>query len=170
MFRAMESPSTVGSRAAVVACRWQWSRLDGLAPSDLYAAMAARQLVFAVEQHCAFQDADGLDLSAWHLLGWVDGDDGPSLAAYLRVIDPAAKYTEPSIGRVLTVPPWRGIGLGRVVMIEGIARAEAVWPGRPVRIAAQQHLERFYASLDFRTVSAPYIEDGIPHIEMLRSG
>jgi ElaA protein len=170
MFRAMESPSTEASRAAGVACRWQWSRLAGLAPFDLYAVLAARQLVFAVEQQCAFQDADGLDFSAWHLLGWVDGDAGPSLAAYLRVIDPGVKYAEPSIGRVLTVSPWRGIGLGRVVMTEGIARAGAVWPGRPVRIAAQQRLERFYASLDFRTVSAPYIEDGIPHVEMVRSG
>ena len=166
----MESPSTEPSRAAAVVCRWQWSRLAGLAPFDLYAALAARQLVFAVEQHCAFQDADGLDLSAWHLLGWVDGEAGPTLAAYLRVIDPGVKYAEPAIGRVLTVPPWRGVGLGRVVMNEGIARTAAAWPGRPVRIAAQQRLERFYASLDFRTVSAPFMEDDIPHVEMLRSG
>ena len=170
MFRAMESPSTEASRTAGATCRWQWSRIGELASFELYAALAARQLVFAVEQHCAFQDADGLDLSAWHLLGWVDGDAGASLAAYLRVIDPGMKYAEPSIGRVLTVPPHRGVGLGRIVMVEGIARTAAVWPGRPVRIAAQQRLERFYTSLDFRTVSAPYIEDGIPHVEMLRSG
>ena len=170
MFRAMKSPSSEQSRAAVAPYRWQWSRLDGLAPAELYAAMAARQQVFAVEQHCAFQDADGLDLSAWHLLGWVEGDDGPSLAAYLRIIDPGMKYAEPSIGRVLTVSPWRGLGLGRVVMNEGIARCGVLWPGRPVRIAAQQRLERFYAELSFRTVSATFLEDGIPHVEMLRPG
>ena len=167
MFRAMESSSTEAPRA-VATCRWQWSRIADLSSFEIYAALAARQQVFAVEQQCAFQDADGLDLSAWHLLGWVD-EAGPSLAAYLRVIDPGAKYAEPSIGRVLTVPPWRGVGLGRVVMAEGLARTAATWPGRPVRIAAQQRLEQFYVELGFRTVSEPFLEDGIPHVEMLRA-
>ncbi len=103
-------------------------------------------------------------------ISWGGCDDAsPSLAAYLRVIDPGAKYAEPSIGRVLTVPPWRGVGLGRIVMAEGIARTAAAWPGRPVRIAAQQRLEHFYAELGFRTVSEPFLEDGIPHLEMLRA-
>ena len=168
MFRAMESSPAKAPRAVVATCRWQWSRIADLSPFEVYAALAARQQVFAVEQQCAFQDADGLDLSAWHLLGWVD-DASPSLAAYLRVIDPGAKYAEPSIGRVLTVPPWRGVGLGRIVMAEGIARTGAAWPGRPVRIAAQQRLEQFYAELGFRTVSEPFLEDGIPHLEMLRA-
>ena len=68
---------------------------------------------------------------------------------------------------MLTVPPHRGTGLGRVVMREGIARTRAAWPGQPIRIAAQQRLEAFYASLGFRTVSAPYDEDGIAHVDML---
>jgi len=70
---------------------------------------------------------------------------------------------------VLTVPPHRGVGLGRIVMIEGLARAGIVWPNRPIRIAAQARLERFYADLGFRIASAEFIEDGIPHVEMLRS-
>lgn len=154
--------------ASPIAPRWQWSRLPGLAAIELYAVLAARQQVFAVEQHCAFQDADGYDPSAWHLLGWTIGDAAPTLATYLRVLDPGTKYAEPSIGRVLTVPPHRGTGLGRALMQEGIARCCAAWPGRPIRIAAQQRLEEFYASLAFRTASAPYIEDGIPHVDMLR--
>jgi ElaA protein len=141
--------------------------LPGLAAVELYAALAARQQVFAVEQKCAFQDADGHDLHAWHLLAWVEGHAPPALAAYLRVLDRGCKYAEPSIGRVLTVPPHRGIGLGRTLMVEGMARVGRVWPGRPVRIAAQQRLEPFYASLGFRTVSAPYDEDGILHVDML---
>jgi ElaA protein len=123
--------------------------------------------VFAVEQKCAFQDADGHDLHAWHLLAWSEGRSTSALAAYLRVLDPGRKYPEPSIGRVLTVPPHRGVGLGRAVMVEGLARAVRVWPGRPIRIAAQQRLEAFYASLGFHTVSAPYDEDGILHVDML---
>ena len=146
--------------------RWQWARLPGLTSAELYAALAARQQVFAVEQRCAFQDADGHDAFAWHLLGWT-GTPEPALACYLRVLDAGRKFAEPSIGRVLTLPPHRGVGLGRVLMIEGLARVKATWPGWPIRIAAQQRLERFYASLAFRTVSAPYIEDDIPHVDML---
>ena len=138
-----------------------------LASGELYAVLAARQQVFAVEQHCAFQDADGHDPHAWHLLGWSGDGDAPTLAAYLRVVDPGRRFAEPSIGRVLTIPPYRRTGLGRILMVEGIARTGLAWPGRANRIAAQQRLEAFYASLGFRTVSAPYDEDGIAHVDML---
>ncbi len=93
-----------------------------------------------------------------------------SSPSYLRVIDPGRKFAEPSIGRVLTTPAFRGTGLGRAVMIEGLARAARAHPGHAVRIAAQQRLEAFYASLGFRTVSPPFEEDGIPHVEMLWVG
>jgi ElaA protein len=149
---------------------WQWSRLTGLSASQLYAVLAARQQVFTVEQHCAFQDADGYDLTAWHLVGWRADDAPPALAAYLRILDPGSKYAEPSIGRVLTLAPNRGSGLGRVLMEEGVARCRAAWPGHAIRIAAQQRLEAFYVSLAFRTVSPPYIEDGIPHVDMMLAG
>ncbi|NDP43122.1 MAG: GNAT family N-acetyltransferase [Aromatoleum sp.] len=152
------------------ALRWQCSRLPQLAPADLYAVMALRQQVFVVEQSCAFVDADGFDVGAWHLLGWAEGPDGRQLAAYLRVVDPGGKYPEPSIGRVVTAPAHRRTGLGRALMAEGIARTAAAWPGRAIRISAQQHLEEFYASLGFHTVSAPYDEDGIAHVEMLHNG
>ena len=168
MFGAMESSSPSIPPVTRIALRWQWSRLPDLAPADLYAVLAARQQVFTVEQHCAFQDADGYDFVAWHLLGWTTADAAPALVAYLRVLDPGSKYAEPSIGRVLTVPPHRRSGLGRAVMDEGLARCKAAWPGRPIRVAAQQRLEAFYASLDFRAVAPPYIEDGIPHVDMVR--
>jgi ElaA protein len=147
--------------------RWQWSKLPGLAATELYAVLAARQQVFAVEQRCAFQDADGHDLHAWHLLAWTQAGSTPALAGYLRVLDPGRKYSEPSIGRVLTVPPHRGIGLGRTLMLEGIMRTREIWPGRPIRVAAQQRLETFYASLGFRPVAVPYEEDGILHLDMI---
>ena len=154
-----------------VPMHWQWSRLPDLGVADLYAVLAARQAVFTVEQHCAFQDADGLDARAWHLLGWGGapaGGDGPrALAGYLRLIDPGRKFIEPSIGRALTTPAYRGTGRGRVLMREGIARAARQFPGHVVRIAAQHRLEAFYASVGFRTVTAPFEEDGIPHVEML---
>ena len=172
MFGAMASapnpaPPVSAPYAPPVTLRWQWSRLPELTAGELYAALAARQQVFTVEQHCAFQDADGHDAYAWHLLAWTHELTTPVLAAYLRVLDPGRKYVEPSIGRVLTVPPHRRIGLGRGLMRKGLARTARVWPGRPVRIAAQQRLEAFYVDFGFRTVSAPYEEDGILHVDML---
>jgi ElaA protein len=147
--------------------RWQWSRFADLGVDALYAVLAARQQVFALEQQCAFLDADGFDRHAWHLIAWDDGNSDPALAAYLRVLDPGHNFAEPSIGRVLTLGPHRGTGMGRVLMREGIARTRHAWPGRAIRIAAQQRLEAFYESFDFRAVSAPYDEDGILHVDML---
>ena len=163
----MDPASYSTSTAPSFALRWQWSRLEDLAARELYAVLAARQQVFTVEQHCAFQDADGYDLAAWHLLGWTAAIAAPALAAYLRILDPGSKYSEPSIGRVLTMPPNRGTGVGRALMEEGVARCRAAWPGQPIRIAAQQRLEAVYASLAFRTVSPPYIEDSIAHVDMM---
>ena len=167
MFGAMDSVPRVVSPALAAKVRWHWSRIEALAPTDLYAVLAARQQVFAVEQHCAFQDADGHDLHAWHLLAWDERSESPTLVGYLRVLDPGRKFAEPSIGRVLTVPPYRRIGFGRTLMAEGLARTRLAWPGRPIRIAAQQRLERFYAELGFRAASDPYQEDGIAHLDML---
>ena len=144
---------------------WQWSHFESLSPGDVYALLAARNEVFVMEQNCPFQDADGFDQDAWHLLGW----DEPKrvLAAYCRVIAPGIKYAEPSIGRVLTTKNFRCTGLGRVLMAEALVRTVALHPGQPIRIGAQQRLEKFYVDFRFHTVSDSYIEDGIPHIEML---
>jgi len=146
---------------------WTWKRFAELEPHELYALLGARAEVFVVEQACAFQDLDGMDEFAWHLLGWSEGASGRRFAAYLRLIDPGRKYAEPSIGRVLTTAEFRRTGLGRAAMGEGLARAGVLYPGQALRIGAQQRLERFYRELGFRTVSAPYQEDGIAHVEML---
>jgi ElaA protein len=156
--------------------RWQWTRFDDLEPRHLYALLRARGEVFIIEQRCAFLDTDGVDLNAWHLIGWTaperafGGADGEPavLVAYLRLIEPGRIYVEPSIGRVLTVAPFRRVGLGRPLMKEGLRKAAELHPGHAVRIGAQSRLERFYQSLGFATVSETYIEDGIEHIQMLR--
>ena len=144
---------------------WHWCRFEDLGVHDLYDALALRLRVFVLEQG-PYQDADGIDPHAWHLLG---RESGGALIAYLRVVDPGRKYEEPSIGRVVIAPEARGRALGRALMQEGIARCRAAWPGRGIRISAQARLERFYRSLGFELVGAEYLEDGIPHIEMLRS-
>jgi len=147
---------------------WQFSRFADLTPFDLYEVLAQRQNVFILEQTCLYPDIDGHDPEAHHLLGWRSVDGKRSLAAYLRVLAPGAKYDEMSIGRVITTPAARGTGAGRALLDEGIRQAEALYPGHRIRIGAQQYLERFYGSFGFQTVSEPYDEVYIMHIDMLR--
>ena len=147
---------------------WQFSSFKDLGPADLYEVLAQRQDVFILEQTCLYPDIDGLDPQAHHLLGWRSVDGQRRLAAYLRVLAPGVKYDEMSIGRVITTKAARGSGAGRLLLAEGIARAEALYPGHRIRIGAQQYLEAFYGSFGFNTVSEPYDEDGIMHVEMLR--
>ncbi len=156
---------TTGARPSLF---WQWSRFGELRPNDLYAAVRLRESVFVVEQTCAYQDADGRDPQAWHLLGWSDEEDGRRLVAYARIFEPGVRYTEGSIGRVVTAPEVRGTGVGKVLMAEALRRLDGLAPGQTVKIAAQRRLEKFYLELGFRTVSEPYEEDGIIHVDMLR--
>ncbi len=144
---------------------WTWQRFEGLGVDNLYDALQLRSRVFVLEQG-QYLDADGIDRQSWHLLG---RDASGALVSYLRVVDPGAKYDEPSIGRVVTSPETRGGGSGRALMTEGVAGCERLWPGRSIRISAQAHLERFYGSLGFVRVGPNYGEDNIPHVQMLRS-
>jgi ElaA protein len=143
---------------------WIWSRFEGLGVDALYDALQLRARVFILEQG-PYLDPDGADRQAWHLLG---RNAAGAARAYLRVVDAGVKFDEVSIGRVVVAAESRGTGLGRVLMSEGLRRSAQVWPGQPVRIGAQAHLQHFYASLGFVTVSAEYLEDGIAHVQMLR--
>lgn len=153
------------SRAIGPALAWQWCTLDDLEAAQIYALFAARQAVFVVEQQCAYQDLDGYDIDAEHLIAWSDNE----LAACLRLLAPGVKFAEPSLGRIITTGNFRGTGLGRELIRKGISRAEQRYPHQPIRIGAQAHLERFYGTLGFTRASDLYLEDGIPHIEMLRA-
>ena len=143
---------------------WHWCRFHALGVDDLYDALALRSTVFSVEQACAYLDPDGVDRRSNHLLG---RDAAGVLQTYLRVVDPGVKYAEPSIGRVVTSPAARGTGLGRLLFAEGVLRCTAAWPGQGIRISAQAHLDKFYGSFGFEPVGEVYMEDNIPHLEML---
>jgi len=147
---------------------WQWSRFSELTPGELYEVVRLREEVFVVEQQCPYIDADGRDPHAWHLLGWSDGPKGRKLVAYARIFEPGVRYTEGSIGRVVSAPEARGTGVGKTLMAEALRRLEVLAPGQPIKIAAQRRLEKFYSELGFKTASAPYEEDGIIHVDMLR--
>jgi ElaA protein len=147
---------------------WQWSRFSELTAADLYSVVRLREAVFIVEQNCPYPDSDGRDPNAWHLLGWSQRSTGRVLVAYARIFEPGVRYDEASIGRVVTAPEVRGTGKGRALMAEALRRTDSLMPGQPIRIAAQRRLEDFYLGLGFKTVSDPYEEDGIIHVDMLR--
>lgn len=141
-----------------------WSELGNLSPLVVHGMLQARESVFVVEQQCPYQESDALDPTAWHGLGRMSGE----LAAYARVVPPGLKFRGPSIGRVMTLLPFRGIGAGRALMAEAIRFTGAHYPGEPIEIGAQVYLRAFYESFGFRQVGSQYDEDGIPHIDMIR--
>lgn len=143
---------------------WVEKAFADLTVDDLYALLVLRQRVFVVEQDCPFQEADGVDPQARHLMGFRDG----ALVACARLVPAGAKHPQRSIGRVATAPEARGEGLGQALMREAIARLQAEDPSAPIRLGAQIYLEeRFYAPLGFRRIGEPYDEDGILHVDMI---
>ena len=146
--------------------QFKWTRFDALSALEVYALIQARESVFVVEQKCPYQEADGLDLQAWHLTARVGG----ALAACARVVDPGLKYVQPSIGRVMTMQDFRAHGLGRSLMQEAIRFTHQAFPGQGIKIGAQARLQAFYASLGFVRDGQPYDEDGMAHIDMTKAG
>jgi len=144
---------------------WRWRTFDELTKDELYAAMRLRQEVFVVEQECPYLDADGRDHGNHHLLGF----DDAGLAAYARVLRPGVLYPEVCISRVVTAPRLRRTGMGRLLMTECLKCVAAHYGSVPIRISAQAYLQGFYASFGFQCTGKGYLEDGIPHKEMLRT-
>jgi ElaA protein len=153
-FKSSESQATV----------WRLMSFEDLRVGELYELLRLRSEVFVVEQQCIFLDIDGDDREANHLLGVHGGE----LKAYARCFGPGVKSTEASISRVATHPSARGIGLGHALMGQAVAAVNQVWGPQAIRIGAQAHLASFYAKHGFVDMGQPYIEDDIPHLEMIR--
>lgn len=142
----------------------RWRSWNGLSKKELYDLIQLRLAVFCVEQNCPYQDLDGLDKQAMHLLAYDDG----KLVGYLRLFESLEQYDGlASIGRVCTEQSMRKQGLARDMMQLALSYSDQNF-AKNIKISAQQYLEDFYASLDFVTVTEPYLEDGIPHIGMIR--
>jgi len=142
---------------------WQCVAFDELDSRTMYALLALRMSVFVVEQNCPYQELDGKDQGAWHMLGYRQGQ----LVATARILAPGDSYAgAASIGRVVNAPGERGTGLGQALMCESISACQRLFPDTPIRIGAQAHLDDFYSRFGFIASSATYLEDGIPHIEM----
>lgn len=137
-------------------------RFEELTLNELYAILHCRAQVFVVGQEIVYQDMDYLDQQCFHLFF----RDGEKIASYLRIIDPGVKYPEFSIGRVLTMPEYRGQGLARKLMLGAIAEIRKT--GRaPIKIEAQTYLKNFYESIGFKPIGEEFNLEGIPHISMV---
>jgi ElaA protein len=146
---------------------WACRPYAQLPPIVLYQALALRSCVFVVEQQCLYQDLDGLDPDALIVVGSVwRPDAAPEVVATARVLPPGARFTEPSIGRVCIAAARRRQGLGRALMEFAVLSTRVHHPHLAIRISAQGYLQAFYQSMGFEAVSPPYLEDGIPHVEM----
>jgi ElaA protein len=145
--------------------RWYLKAFNALSLEELYQILRLRNEVFIVEQNCPYQDMDNADQKALHLLGFTD----EGLAAYTRLFEPGIKFDMASIGRVVTAQFARGTGSGRLLMEKSIKAVEENWGKVPIKIGAQLYLQKFYESLGFSQFSEMYLEDNIPHIEMVRS-
>ena len=146
---------------------WHCKPHSDLSKHELYAALALRTQVFVVEQNCPYLEVDGRDLEGdtCHLLGW----QGNELVAYLRLLDPALNQGDVVIGRVVTAASARGTGLGHGMMEQALLACAQRWPGVPVYLSAQAHLQGYYGRYGFAAVTDEYLEDDIPHIGMRRT-
>jgi ElaA protein len=149
---------------------WVEKTFEELTTTELYALLHLRAEVFVVEQQCPYQDVDYNDMYAVHVMGY---DDQQQLGAYARVFAPGVRsrgmtYDMASIGRVITSKAQRRKGVGKELMERAIATLENRFGKQPIKISAQQYLTKFYESLGFRQTSDMYLEDNIPHIEMIR--
>ena len=144
---------------------WVTKSFSTLTVNELYEILRLRAEVFVVEQTCDYQDLDGKDHDSLHVCGY----ENEQLMAYARIVNAGISYSEISIGRVVVSPKKRGVGLGKELMIESLAQIQYKFGPNPVRISAQTHLEKFYNEMEFKSTGKAYLEDGIPHIEMLKT-
>ena len=146
---------------------WTCKYFDELTLRELYEIGKLRQEVFVLEQNCPYVDFDGRDPFCYHLMCF---DENNVLVAYSRIVPKGISYENYiSIGRVITSSAVRNSGIGRLLMIESIKACESIFGKVDIKISAQTYLLKFYSSLEFESTGKEYLEDGIPHTEMIRS-
>jgi len=143
----------------------EFRAFNELTTAELYEIIRLRVDVFVVEQDCPYSDLDNKDQGAMHYTYTLDSG---RVVGYLRILDKGVSYNEVSIGRVIIDPAYRALKLGHDIMKEALNFIEETMGERAVRISAQKHLEKFYSAHGFISTGKEYLEDGIPHVEMLR--
>jgi len=144
--------------------KWKIKRFNELSLSELYTLLKRRSHVFVVEQNCVYQDIDGKDQKALHLLGEFKHE----IVAYARLFKAGDYFENASIGRVVIHPDYRSKKWGHEMMQQAISAIEQNFNTKNITISAQLYLKKFYESHDFVQTSEMYLEDDIPHIEMKR--
>ena len=144
--------------------KWLTKKFSDLSATQLYEILQLRAEVFVVEQTCYYQDVDGKDFESLHVCGY----ENNKLVAYARIVQAGVSYAEISIGRVVVSAIKRGEGVGEILMKESLIQVFTHFGNQSVRISAQSHLAKFYGDLGFKPTGKAYLEDGIPHIEMLK--
>jgi ElaA protein len=145
---------------------WTCKRFDELTLEELYSILRLRTDVFAVEQQAVYQDLDGKDQPALHLMGHDQG----RLVAYCRLIPAGVAFSEASIGRVVTAASHRNTGTGKSLFQKALDLCRMNFGDLPIRIGAQRYLTGFYSSFGFEPAGPIYLEDGIEHLHMVRPG
>ncbi|WP_017726826.1 GNAT family N-acetyltransferase [Halalkalibacterium ligniniphilum] len=144
---------------------WQLKAFQELSLDELYEIIKLRINVFVVEQTCPYQELDDFDRDAVHLCAWEHG----RLVAYARILKAGSKYNEASIGRVIVNPVDRSRGFGKMLFRRALNYCTEVLNETKVKIQAQTYLRAFYGSFGFQEISDVYDEDGIPHVDMMKS-
>ncbi|MFM6945593.1 MAG: GNAT family N-acetyltransferase [Flavobacteriales bacterium] len=143
---------------------FQYKAFSEFSPIELYNYLQLRSEVFVVEQNCVYQDLDGQDLHAQHVLA----HSNEQLIACARILPKDTNYPEISIGRVIVAPSFRGRNVGHALMKYCIEQIEIKYGKQIIVLSAQAHLQDFYKKHNFAAVGDVYLEDGIPHIKMKR--
>ncbi|CAM3340400.1 GNAT family N-acetyltransferase [Aequorivita lipolytica] len=138
---------------------------EELSSKELYKALQLRSEVFVVEQDCVYQDIDGKDERALHVMGW----ENDILVAYTRCFQAGDYFDEASIGRILVRENYRKLGYGHEITKASIEAVKTKYKADTIKISAQIYLVIFYESHGFKTFGDRYLEDGIPHIAMVRA-
>lgn len=142
---------------------WKIKEFEELSNFELYQILQLRINVFMLEQECLYPECDNKDLKGKHLMGYLNNQ----LVAYARLLPPGVSYSDASIGRVVVHPQCRHLKLGNALMSKALAQVREDFPYEDIRISAQAHLQGFYERVGFERVSEEYLEDNIPHVEML---
>lgn len=143
----------------------QIKTFNELSTQELYDLLQLRSEIFVVEQDCVYQDLDGKDHKALHILGY----KANKIVAYTRVFKPGDYFKESSIGRVVVKANERQHKYGYDIMNASIRAIKTYFNETTIRISAQVYLRKFYGNLEFKAVGEEYFEDGIVHINMIKS-
>lgn len=143
---------------------WHFKSFEELTTEELYKIIQLRIAVFVIEQNAPYQDCDGKDFVAYHIWAEENGE----ILAYARLLPAGISYQEPCLGRVVNQEKVRGTGVGNTLVFLSLEAMNTLFKTNSVRISGQLYLKSFYEKFGFRQVSEVYLEDDIPHIEMLR--